>query len=76
MKLVLTFLKAIMLWATAVLVVLSIMIFSQMVEDYNWEGIIIDVILCLVMCFACKVLLTAKDIYKLSGTYYFDKLLK
>ena len=67
--------KAILLWATIISIAIYIMGFESMVEESRWALMAIWFIMNILFCWMCKSVLTVRDVYKLSGTYYFEKLL-
>lgn len=76
MKTIYNIYKAILLYSTTILCVLTMCILESVIEQHNWEALAALLLLCAGGVFACCNILTYKELYKLSGTYYFERFLK
>ena len=68
--------KAILLWATIISITIYIMGFESMMEEGRWALMAVWFIVNILFCWMCKNILSLRDLYRLSGNYYFEKLLR
>jgi len=68
--------KAMLLWATMFSITMFILGLESMIEENRWLLIAVWLFINMLFCWMCKNILTIRDLYKLSGTYYMEKLIR
>lgn len=68
--------KGMLLWVSALSILLFILGLESMIEEHRWSLIVVWLIINILFYWMCRNILTIRDFYKLSGTYYIEKLLK
>lgn len=68
--------KGMLLWVSALSILLFILGLESMIEEHRWSLIVVWLIINILFYWMCRNILTIRDLYKLSGTYYIEKLLK
>lgn len=68
--------KAMLLWATMFSIVLFIFSFESMIEENRCSIIVVWLFINMLFCWMCKNILTIKDVYVLSGTHWFERIIK
>lgn len=76
MKTIYKIYKAVLFYSTTLLCILTVCILESIVEQNKWAALAALLLLCIGGVFTCYNVLSYKDVYKLSGTYYLDQLLK
>lgn len=76
MKTIYKIYKAVLFYSTTLLCILTVFTLESVIEQHNWEALVVLLLLCAGGVFACYNILSLREVYKLSGTYYFDQLLK
>lgn len=65
--------KAMLLWATTFSTVLFILGLESMIEENRFSLALVWLLVNIIFIWMCKMQLTLKDIYVLSGTYWFER---
>lgn len=68
--------KAMLLWATMFSIVLFILGLESMIRESRFSLALVWLLINIIFVWMCKMQLTYKDAYKLSGTYWFENMLK
>lgn len=68
--------KAVLLYSTVLSCTFTLCALESIIEQHNWAFLTALLLLCIGGVFTCYNILSYRDVYKLSGTYYFDQLLK
>lgn len=68
--------KAMLLWATVFSIVLFILGLESMIEENRFSLALVWLLINIIFIWMCRMQLTYKDVYKLSGTYWFENMLK
>lgn len=68
--------KAMLLWATMFSIVLFILGLESMIRENRFSLAIVWLLINIIFIWMCRMQLTYKDAYKLSGTYWFENMLK
>ena len=68
--------KAVLLWCTIISITIFVLGLESMIQESRWTLMLVWLTMNVVFCWMCKSVLTIRDVYKLSGTYYFEKSLR
>jgi len=68
--------KAILLWVTAFSVTIFILGLESMMDENRWSLILVWLLMNILFYWMCKSMLTYRDVYKLSGTQWFERWLR
>ena len=68
--------KAILLWATMISIIIFILGLESMIHEGRWALVAVWLVMNILFVWMCKSILSLRDLYKLSGNYYFEKLLR
>lgn len=68
--------KAMLLWATMFSIVLFILGVDSMIEENRFSLASVWLLINIIFIWMCRMQLTLKDIYMLSGTYWFERIIK
>lgn len=75
MKTFITIYKTMLLWATVASFIFFILGLESMINEKRWELIAVWVFINALGYWLCKNMLTIRDLYKKSGTYYIERYL-
>lgn len=76
MKVFIKIYKAILLWATMFSIIMFILGLESMIRESRYSLALVWLLINIIFIWMCKMQLTYKDVYKLSGTYWFENMLK
>jgi hypothetical protein len=68
--------KAVLLWATMSSTVMFILGLESMVEENRFSLALVWLLINIIFIWMCRMQLTLRDIYVLSGTYWFERIMK
>ena len=68
--------KAMLLWATMFSIVMFILGFESMINENRFSLVLVWLLINIIFIWMCRMQLTLKDIYMLSGTYWFERIIK
>ena len=68
--------KAMLLWATMFSIVLFILGLESMIGEDRFSLALVWLLINIIFVWMCRMQLTLRDIYVLSGTYWFENMLK
>ena len=68
--------KAMLLWATMFSIVMFILGLESMIRESRCSLALVWLLINIIFVWMCGMQLTYKDAYKLSGTYWFENMLK
>jgi hypothetical protein len=68
--------KAMLLWATVFSIVMFILGLESMIEENRFSLAFVWLLINIIFIWMCRMQLTLKDIYMLSGTYWFERIIK
>ena len=68
--------KAMLLWATMFSIVMFILGFESMINENRFSLVFVWLLINIIFIWMCRMQLTLKDIYMLSGTYWFERIIE
>ena len=68
--------KAMLLWATMFSIVLFTLGLESMIEENRFSLALVWLLINIIFILMCSIQLTLKDVYVLSGTYWFEEIIK
>lgn len=68
--------KTMLLWATGISILMFLMGMESMIEQSRWTLILVWLVINILFYWMCRQQLTYRDFYKLSGTQWFENLLR
>lgn len=68
--------KAMLLWATMFSILMFILGLESMIEENRCSWALVWLLINIVFIWMCRMQLTLRDIYVLSGTYWFERTMK
>jgi hypothetical protein len=68
--------KAMLLWATMFSITIFILGVDSMIEENRFTLVFVWLLINIIFVWMCKMQLTLKDVYMLSGTHWFERIIK
>lgn len=68
--------KTMLLWGTMFSIVLFILGLESMIDESRYSLMFVWLLINIIFIWMCKMQLTYKDVYALSGAYWFERIIK
>ena len=68
--------KTMLLWATMFSTVMFILGLESMVEENRFSLALVWLLINIIFIWMCRMQLTLRDVYMLSGTYWFERIIE